>query len=172
MVSEYKCRYSPYAMGLTISLNIAGAGYLCYQISRLIVHPENKAAHWAELIAVAVLMLYFFLIHPQSIIVDNTALVIRKFIGSRRIDAGNISSISLINYDDMNVTFRLFASGGFWGFLGYFFSFRYKVLRLYATNLDNLLLIKTNSGKKIVISPENPDKVVSLVTQFKVASGA
>lgn len=59
---------------------------------------------------------------------------------------------------------RLVGSGGLYGYYG-LFSFRgIGRVWMYATNRHNLILIKTDQGKKILLSPKDPEEFIKLAS--------
>ena len=60
---------------------------------------------------------------------------------------------------------RLFASGGMYGYYG-LFSFRgIGRVWMYATNRHNLILMKTEQGRKVVLSPKDPEEFIKLLSE-------
>jgi hypothetical protein len=58
---------------------------------------------------------------------------------------------------------RLIGSGGLYGYFG-FFTFRgIGRVRMYATNRHNLILIVDEKGKKILLSPKDPERFINLL---------
>jgi hypothetical protein len=60
--------------------------------------------------------------------------------------------------------FRLCGSGGYWGWLGWFWNGKLGVYRLLATRLDDVVVVKA-AGRPMVFSPEKPDFFAAAVRE-------
>lgn len=58
---------------------------------------------------------------------------------------------------------RLFASGGLYGYFGLFSFKGIGRVWMHATNRHNLVLVKTYQGKKILLSPKDPEEFIKLI---------
>jgi hypothetical protein len=61
-----------------------------------------------------------------------------------------------VSKEDMRWTARTFGNGGLFGYYGKFWNKKFGTMTWYATKLNNYILIKTHEGKKIVLTPDNP----------------
>lgn len=62
---------------------------------------------------------------------------------------------------------RICGAGGFFGFWGWYYASGIGRLFLYATRLDNLLLIQLQSGRKYVVSCEDPAKMARFIQHYQ-----
>ena len=58
---------------------------------------------------------------------------------------------------------RIFGSGAFFGWWGWFHNQELGRFMVYATNLDHVFLIETGKGKKYVISCRDPETMCSKI---------
>lgn len=97
--------------------------------------------------------------HPQYFFLENKHVGIKRFFKSIEIPVGKIIETRQIGKDELSGSIRLFGSGGLFGYFGRFSNKKLGTYFLYAGNLKNLLLIKTDN-KVYVISPENPQVMI------------
>jgi len=116
------------------------------------------------LILVGVLMLYSavlglpYLWAPQGYAVADNKIVVKRLIG----DAEIIAAQKPERWKWTWWGIRLFASGGLYGYYGYF-SFRgLGRVRMHATNRHNLVLVKDERDRRFLLSPAEPDKFIQL----------
>lgn len=91
------------------------------------------------------------------------ALRIKMPLRSKDIPLNEIVSIRAIDKKTVKEgTIRTFGSGGFLGYLGYFHNYTLGHFEMYATEMQNLVLIETKS-KKYVISTIDYDKLLKSI---------
>ncbi len=100
------------------------------------------------------LILYFISMTPKSIYLHENTVKIKKIVGSILIPVDDIRQYRKIDQNEIKDSNRDFGSGGFCGYLGKFSNSSLGVFYMYATNLNDLVLIVTDS-KKYVISCSN-----------------
>ena len=101
---------------------------------------------------------------PQSILIDSKKVIINRLIGQKQIQIKDIDLIE--QYSSKDTSVRIFASGGLFGYIGYFKSdgLLYKMLVL---NESQMVLIKTNS-ENIVLSCNKRDSFIRIIKELKV----
>ncbi|MCC6186264.1 MAG: hypothetical protein IT256_03845 [Chitinophagaceae bacterium] len=99
------------------------------------------------------LFLLTYLLRPFQYVLDTDKLVVRKNILPKTINLTDIKMMSTVEYKDLKIRLRLYASGGVWGWFGYFLSAEYGNVLLQCTTKKNLILITTKDDKYIVLSP-------------------
>ena len=105
----------------------------------------------------AVLVLPYLWV-PQGYAVADNEIVVKRLVGDMKINVAQ----KPVRWKWTWWGIRLFGSGGFYGYYG-FFSFRgIGIVRMYATNRHNLVLIKDERGKQFLLSPAEPDKFIQL----------
>ena len=95
---------------------------------------------------------------PQGYILTNKRILIKRLIGDLTINF--IEEPERWAWTWWGI--RLFASGGLYGYFGLFSFKGIGRVWMYATNRHNLVLIKTSQGKKILLSPKDPEEFIKL----------
>ena len=92
---------------------------------------------------------------------DEKIKVVRLF-GSLKVPLNEVVEIRRISYSDIDNSISTFGSGGLFGYLGRFKNNRLGNYTMYATELNNLILIRTNN-KKYVFSCSRSKEFVDYV---------
>lgn len=92
---------------------------------------------------------------------DEKITVIRLF-GPLKIPQSEIVEIKRIGKSEINNSIRIFGSGGLFGYLGRFKNDRFGSYTMYATELNNLIFIRT-SNKKYVFSCSRSKELIEYV---------
>ena len=108
-------------------------------------------------------VLFFFLpiagmvwvLHPRYYFVSDDFIGIRRPFSTLRIPFTDILDIRSIEMRELGTTFRLFASGGLFGYLGLYNSSLLGRIMMWCTNKESLVIIRCRE-KIVVISPEDP----------------
>ena len=99
--------------------------------------------------------------HQKKILVSKINIRIIKGIGEILITKDTIISYRQIEKSEMAGTIRRMASGGLFGFFGKFSNPKIGKFSMYATRMNNLILIKLKDGSQIVLSPDNPTEFLN-----------
>lgn len=124
--------------------------------------------HWIGLIVVILILTiipYFMLSAPLSIAVDKKYLIINKFIGKLKISRVDIDAVDI--YISNGLEARLFGSGGFFGYVGQFYSKQFGKYTAYVGDYKQTFSLTMKNGKKYLLSCENRDVVVSILKEKK-----
>ncbi len=100
-----------------------------------------------------VIVTYIF--SPQKCILTNESLIIKMLLFSKKIKLSDISEIKILDNNEIKGSIRTFASGGLFGYYGYFYNSAIGKYIMYATQRKNLILIKTKEAKKIIVTPDD-----------------
>ena len=130
----------------TLLITIAVFLILVTTVVMTMIHDTNSS-YWV--IAIIAVIVALTLPHCfVSISIGKGFVKINKVYGSVFID--NIEDISIINKKEVTMSLRKFGNGGFMGFWGHYYSHKLGNFRVWAINLNQLVLIKTKDGKKYV----------------------
>ncbi|WP_340612400.1 PH domain-containing protein [Ammonifex degensii] len=100
----------------------------------------------------------YYAVSPREIV------VVRKASGSFSIPLIAVNSVAVV--EKPAISFRVLAYAGMWGYYGRFFSEDdNQTVRIYGTNLRNMVRIETTDGKIYYLSPAEPEKFVEAVRQ-------
>jgi hypothetical protein len=113
-------------------------------------------------------MTYGVLNTPVSYKITNDFLVINKRRHPVNIPISDVNEIREFGSDDKKGLIRTFGAEGIIGNLGKYSSRQHKALRLFTSRDTNWVLIKTNSGKKYVISPDNLELIEKVIAQKRI----
>ena len=142
------------------ALWIGLSGWFLFQI---LTTEGNDAALLGSLILVNVIFLPTILacegLAPQRLEIGADAIVILRRYKSIVLERENIKSIEPLTKGDMRGAIRTCGVGGLFGYFGHYYSNKLGSFKLFATSFDNLYLIKLWSGKTIVLSCAEPDKM-------------
>lgn len=94
--------------------------------------------------------------------VTDQELIIHKRFGETAIKKANIKNVALLDRKTLRFAIRTFGIGGVFGYYGEFYTSKLGSMTWYRTKLDNPVIIGT-STKKIVLSPDEPEKFMAAV---------
>jgi hypothetical protein len=102
-----------------------------------------------------------FLISVSSYTIETDNITINRRIGNIVINKSDIQSIKLLSKDDLKWTIRTFGVGGLFGYYGKFSNRKIGSMTWYVTHRNKTILITTTAGKKILISPDEPETFIT-----------
>ncbi len=103
------------------------------------------------------------LLAPRNYVVGTDGIVVNRLGPSLVIAYECIQELRRIDSGEIGFAWRIFGSGGFLGWFGWFYSQSLGRFLAYATNQRDLVLITKTDGTKIVISPYPPDAFLEAV---------
>jgi len=112
------------------------------------------------------IFIFFALRTPINIQVTNHSFIINQLIGKKKISLSEIITIKKLNSNILTESNRDFGSGGFCGYIGKFSNNTIGKFNLYATELNNLVIIETTQ-EKIVVSCNDYSKLSSMLKEVK-----
>lgn len=159
---------------MTTKLNVQWSTYvkcITFLVAIIIVAVEAgiiyKLLHSFDwlLLMVGIFFLLIFIYNlfesPLSIEVTDSQVLLNKITTQIKINFDEIDTIRIYKRGTFDI--RLFGSGGFCGFIGYFSSKEIGKYRAYVGNYDQAFLIKTKNKKNYVLSCEDRDLIISRV---------
>ncbi len=99
---------------------------------------------------------------PMRLKANDETITVRRLFGSLEIPLNKVTGVSRISKSDIDGSIRTFGSGGVFGYLGRFQNDRFGNYTMYATDLNNLILIRTDN-KKYVFSCTKALKFVDYI---------
>lgn len=128
----------------------------------------NYLNAWVISIMAAVVALFVLSI-PRRILVDDQLLEIRCVVETTRIEIRDIASICKTTPDRYSRLWPVLGSYGFFGYYGYYFSFRrWEMVKVYATEWDNLVEIEDIYEDRYIVSCRDADGLIDAVMQAKL----
>jgi len=117
----------------------------------------TKVIYSGVLIMLIGVFVVSYLYHPSKYILGNFDIAISRPVGDITIHVPDILEIRAIKETELEGTIRVFGDGGLLGYFGHYHSPSLGDMQWYATNKNNLLIIRTRQGDAIVISPDDKD---------------
>jgi hypothetical protein len=156
---KYKTSLGNWTKAITIAVTILFAFIIIKQFSFI----TNEGRPDPIYTTVLLLAIYFIAIvfRPIYYKITNDKLIIHRLIADVRIDRQNIKSIELIDRQDIGWSLRIFGVGGLFGYSGYFANSKMGSMTWYTTRRDRTVLVVTNDEKKIILSPDDPKKLIA-----------
>lgn len=155
----YKTSLDNLAKGITIGVTILFVAILIGQF--LII----KDTGWAVPIitTVTLFLIYFisFAFSPINYEVSAQHLSIHRLLIDVNIDRNQIKSVELLDKEQLTWVIRTFGVGGLFGYYGKFANTKLGSMTWYATRRDKTVLIETIDNKKIILTPDEPEKFVA-----------
>ncbi|HMF71179.1 MAG TPA: PH domain-containing protein [Flavitalea sp.] len=93
-------------------------------------------------------------IHPVYYVITQTSIKVKRPFGSIEYPLYLVEDVRPIHASELGFRFRLFASGGLFGYLGLYHSAKIGQFVMWCTNQEELIMI-TCRGRKIIISPSD-----------------
>ena len=127
---------------------------------------QSSAPWWLEcllaviLLSVVVIVLGYM---PIRLCADGENVTLTRLFGPLEIPLRSVEEIKSIPYSYIDNSIRTFGSGGLFGYIGRFKNSRLGHYRMYATELKNLLLIRTDDNKRYVFSCVRSEEFVAYV---------
>ena len=98
---------------------------------------------------------------PQGYIVKGRSVIVKRLIGDLKIHVEGEPERGNSTYWGL----RLFGSGGLYGYYGLFAFRKIGRVLVYATNRHNLVFFKDENARKLLLSPEKPERFIQLLTK-------
>jgi hypothetical protein len=92
--------------------------------------------------------------------VTDDALVIRRPLSYIRLRRSYIGKVEILPAG-VGFVWRAFGIGGLLSFTGDYYNSRFGRMKWYRTRLDKTVLITTVAGRKIIVSPDDPESFVA-----------
>ena len=104
---------------------------------------------------------------PRYYLVEKDEIIIKKIVGKIIICKDDIENVTIIDSEMVKGLFRKFASGGFLGYYGLFYSNVLKNINMYAgSSSKNLVLITLKSKKSYLITPKEMQTFTNTMTAY------
>jgi len=100
---------------------------------------------------------------PWSYTVGPDGVTVRRLGSDLLIERARIREIRRIDAREIGFVWRIFGSGGFFGWFGRFQSRSLGRFTAYATNQRDLVLVTRTDGSKIILSPHPADAFVASI---------
>lgn len=155
----YKTSLDNLAKSITIGVTIVFAVIIIGQYS--IIKDAGQAIPIYT--TVTLLLIYFiaFAFRPINYNLTVDQLIIHRLFADVNIDRNKIKSIELLDKEKIGSAIRTFGVGGLFGYYGKFANTKLGSMNWYATRKDRTILVRTIDNRKIILTPNDPDKFVA-----------
>ncbi len=155
----YKTSLDNLAKTITIGITILFAAIIVGQYSII----KNAGQANPIYTTVALLLIYFiaFAFRPINYNVSDNKLIIHRLFFDVKIDRSQIKSVELLDKEFIGWSIRTFGVGGLFGYYGKFSNSKIGSMTWYATRKDKVVLVRTINNKKIILTPDEPQKFVA-----------
>lgn len=155
----YKTYLDNLAKLVTMVVTIVFAVIIVVQISLINDEVQSVPIFTTTLF----LFIYFgtFFFRPVSYILIPDQLIIHRPLSNIKILRTDIKTVEHIDKYDLKWSLRIFGVGGLFGYWGKFRNKKLGSMTWYATRRNNVVLVTTIHQKKIILTPNEPEKFVS-----------
>lgn len=109
------------------------------------------------IVSVSIFLSYLW--KPSSYEITNEYVIVHRLIGAAKYERSRIINVRAGEPEEIKNSIRLFGSGGMFGYFGKFRNSHLKTFVLQCTRRDNLVMIFTDKGLK-VLSPDDPQTML------------
>ena len=101
---------------------------------------------------------------PQGYSVQEDSILVHRRVGSFSIPRKDIQSLVPLDRKELGRCWRLAGNGGVFGYTGWFSSSTQGKMRWFVTRRDRALLIVLHSGRKYLLSPDEPQAMLDALS--------
>lgn len=130
-----------------------------------IMQDSSKITPTITIILLSLIYCFTIAFRPINYQTKDNQLIIHGLFSDIKIDHQKIKSIDLLEKEDLRNTIRTFGVGGLFGYFGKFANRKLGNMTWYATRRENAVLVRTIDDKKIILTPDEPEK---LIADFKI----
>ena len=154
----YKTSLDNLAKVVTIVTTILFAAIIVGQFS--LIKDEGKSV--PIFTTIILLLIYFgtFSFRPISYKLTDDKLIIHRPLSDIKIIRAEIQNVEQLDKEKLSWAFRVFGVGGLFGYWGKFSNTKLGSMTWYATRRNNAVLVTTIYNKKIILTPNEPEKFV------------
>ena len=156
---KYSTSLDTSAKAITIGVTILFAIIIFGQYALVSEEDVNFPIY----IAIALLLIYLlaFSLRPIHYVITSQQVSVHRLFSDVKIERNKIRSVELLNKDQLGWTIRTFGVGGLFGYYGKFANSKIGTMTWYTTRQDRTILIRTVDDKKIILTPDDPEKFVA-----------
>ena len=156
----YKTSLDNVTKVITLGITILFAAIIIGQYS---IIKDATASATPIYITVGLLIIYFivFAFRPVKYSLTAGNLIVHRLFSDVKIERSKIKSVELVDKEKLSWSVRVFGVGGFFGYFGKFANAKLGTMTWYATRKDRIVLVKMLNNKKIILTPDEPEKFVA-----------
>lgn len=156
----YKTSLDNVTKVITLGITILFAAIIIGQYS---IVKDATASATPIYATVGLLIIYFivFAFRPVKYSLTAGNLIVHRLFSNVKIERSKIKSVELVDKEKLSWSVRVFGVGGFFGYFGKFANAKLGTMTWYATRKDRIVLVKMLNNKKIILTPDEPEKFVA-----------
>ena len=155
----YKASLDNLAKGITIGVTVLFAVIIFGQFS--IIKDAGRTVPIYTIVALLLIYLIAFVFRPINYNLTSDKLIIHRLFADVKIERSQIKSVELLDKGKISWSIRTFWVGGLFGYYGKFANTKLGSMTWYATRRDRIVLVRTIDNRKIILTPDNPDKFIA-----------
>ena len=113
-----------------------------------------------SLFGLSFIYLLVYIYRPINYQLTDKFLLIHRIISDVKIERTRIKNMEQVSTDQLRYAMRIFGVGGMFGYYGKFRTSKMGTMTWYATRRDRFVLVETIEGKKIILTPDEPEKLI------------
>ena len=155
----YETSLDNLAKVVTIVITILFAAIIVGQFS--LINDNGKSVPIFTTILLSLIYFGTFSFRPISYKLTDSKLIVHRPLSDIKIDRTEIKSVEQLDKAKLSWAVRIFGVGGLFGYWGKFSNTKIGSMTWYATRRNNAVLVTTIYNKKIVLTPNEPEKFVN-----------
>ncbi len=155
----YKTSLDNLAKVVTIVITILFAAIIVGQFS--LINDETISVPIFTTIVLSIIYFGTFSFRPINYKLTKDKLIIHRPLSDIEIDRIEIKTVEQLDKGKLSWAVRIFGVGGLFGYWGKFSNTKIGTMTWYATRRNNAVLVTTIYNKKIVLTPNEPEKFVT-----------
>jgi hypothetical protein len=156
----YKASYDNLTKIVTIGVTILFAVIIFMPLIFITDGTSDQNAIYTRVALMAIYIItYGFSTKAYQITQDE--VIIDRLFGNVKIKRSEITSVEIVEKEQMGWLIRTFGVGGLFGYWGKFSSSKLGSMTWYATRKNRIILIKTINNKRFVITPDEMEQFVA-----------
>jgi hypothetical protein len=165
---NYKASFDNLTKIVTIGVTILFA-FICYAPIIIIKNGSEDRSPIYTVVALISVYLITYGFSTKAYELTQNEVIIRRLLGNVKIKRSEITSVEIIEKEQMGWIIRTFGVGGLFGYWGKFSSSKLGSMTWYATRKNRIILIKTINNKRFVITPDEMEQFVSDFNSSKIS---
>ena len=148
--------------GITIAITILFAFITAVQVNLFLAGQQALSILLFLVLFSTYLFCYVYRITAYEL--TNDQLIIHRPFKNKFIPVSLIWKAELPEKNALRWVIRTFGNGGLWGFYGQFSNTKIGGMTWYASRRSNMLMLHMKDGKKIVITPDEPEQFLNALS--------
>lgn len=150
---------------ITFIVTVLFLAFIVFQVP--IITGNNQPPVIFSVTALILTYVICYLFKPLHYSINENGIIIHRLWKNVIVPTEDISEIRRVEKSEINPAFRTGVSGGMFGYFGNFYKFGVGKMKWYTSRRDNAIMIKTKEGKKIIITPDEPEAFINTYDKMK-----